>query len=70
MEGALETSGGKEMRAKMKQNVMVSVLADNVISPLGETSEENYQAVKEGKSAIRAYSQTLKSLLFDLHKKQ
>lgn len=44
------------MRAKMKQNVMVSVLADNVISPLGETSEENYQAVKEGKSAIRAYA--------------
>lgn len=56
MEGALETGGGKEMRAKMKQNVMVSVLADNVISPLGETSEENYQAVKEGKSAIRAYA--------------
>ncbi|MFC2581743.1 MAG: beta-ketoacyl synthase N-terminal-like domain-containing protein [Segatella oris] len=35
---------------------MVSVLADNVISPLGETSEENYQAVKEGKSAIHAYA--------------
>lgn len=44
------------MRTKMKQNVMVSVLADNVISPLGETSEENYQAVKEGKSAIHAYA--------------
>ena len=44
------------MRAKMKQNVMVSVLADNVISPLGGTSEENYQAVKEGMSAIRAYA--------------
>ena len=44
------------MRAKMKQNVMVSVLADNVISPLGGTSEENYQAVKEGKSAIHAYA--------------
>ena len=44
------------MRDKMKQNVMVSVLADNVISPLGETSEENYQAVKEGKSAIHAYA--------------
>ena len=56
MEGALETRGGKEMRAKMKQNVMVSVLADNVISLLGETSEENYQAVKEGKSAIHAYA--------------
>ncbi|WP_315351760.1 beta-ketoacyl synthase N-terminal-like domain-containing protein [Segatella oris] len=35
---------------------MVSVLADNVISLLGETSEENYQAVKEGKSAIHAYA--------------
>ena len=44
------------MRAKIKQNIMVSVLADNVISPLGETSEENYQAVKEGKSAIHAYA--------------
>ena len=44
------------MSAKMNQNVMGSVLADNVISPLGETSEENYQAVKEGKSAIRAYA--------------
>ena len=44
------------MSAKMNQDVMVSVLADNVISPLGETSEENYQAVKEGKSAIHAYA--------------
>ena len=34
---------------------MVYVLADNVISPLGETSEENYQAVKAGRSAIHAY---------------
>ena len=25
---------------------MVYVLADNIISPLGTTSEENYQAVK------------------------
>ncbi|WP_314809864.1 beta-ketoacyl synthase N-terminal-like domain-containing protein [Segatella oris] len=35
---------------------MVSVLADNIISPLGETSEENYLAVKGGKSAIRTYA--------------
>ena len=44
------------MSAKMNQDVMVSVLADNVISPLGETSEENYLAVKGGKSAIRTYA--------------
>ena len=44
------------MSAKMNQNVMVSVLADNIISPLGETSEENYLAIKGGKSAIRAYA--------------
>ena len=35
---------------------MVYVLADNIISPLGETSEENYQAVKAGRSAIHAYT--------------
>ena len=35
---------------------MVYVLADNIISPLGETSEENYQAVKAGRSAIHAYA--------------
>ena len=35
---------------------MVYVLADNIISPLGNTSEDNYQAVKAGKSAIRAYA--------------
>lgn len=35
---------------------MVYVLADNIISPLGDTSEDNYQAVKAGKSAIRAYA--------------
>ena len=34
---------------------MVYVLADNIISPLGETSEENYHAVKAGRSAIHAY---------------
>ena len=36
------------MSAKMNQNTMVNVLADNIISPLGETSEETYQAVKRG----------------------
>ena len=35
---------------------MVYVLADNIISPLGEISEENYQAVKAGRSAIHAYT--------------
>lgn len=35
---------------------MAYVLADNIISPLGETSEENYLAVKAGKSGIRAYA--------------
>ena len=35
---------------------MVYVLADNIISPLGTTSEENYQAVKAGNSAIRRYA--------------
>lgn len=35
---------------------MAYVLADNVISPLGETSEENYLAVKAGKSGIHAYA--------------
>lgn len=35
---------------------MAYVLADNIISPLGQTSEENYLSVKTGKSAIRAYS--------------
>ena len=35
---------------------MAYVLADNIISPLGQTSEENYLSVKIGKSAIRTYS--------------
>ena len=35
---------------------MVYVLADNIISPLGTTSEENYQSVKAGNSAIRRYA--------------
>ncbi len=35
---------------------MAYVIADNIISPLGETSEENYLAVKTGKSGIRAFA--------------
>ena len=35
---------------------MIYVLADNIISPLGRTSEENYHAVKAGNSAIRSYA--------------
>lgn len=35
---------------------MVYVLADNIISPLGTTSEENYLSVKAGKSGIRVYA--------------
>lgn len=35
---------------------MAYVLAHNIISPLGKTSEENYLAVKAGKSGIHAYA--------------
>ena len=35
---------------------MAYVLADNIISPLGKTSEENYLAVKAGKSGIHTYA--------------
>lgn len=35
---------------------MAYVLADNIISPLGNTSEDNYLSVKAGKSGIRTYS--------------
>lgn len=34
---------------------MVYNLADNIISPLGETTEQNYQALKAGRSALRKY---------------
>lgn len=34
---------------------MAYIIADNIISPLGETSEENYLSVKSGRSGIRAY---------------
>lgn len=35
---------------------MVYVLADNIISPLGDTSEDNYRAIKAGRSGLRAYA--------------
>lgn len=35
---------------------MAYVLADSIISPLGNTSEENYLSVKAGRSGIRAYA--------------
>ena len=34
---------------------MVYRLADNILSPLGETTEQNYQAVKAGRSVLRRY---------------
>lgn len=34
---------------------MVYKLADNIISPLGDTTEQNYQALKEGRSALQRY---------------
>lgn len=33
-------------------------VSDNIISPLGTTTEENYTAVKAGKSALRRYEST------------
>ncbi|HHV02329.1 MAG: beta-ketoacyl synthase N-terminal-like domain-containing protein [Bacteroidales bacterium] len=37
---------------KKKQRVMIKWLADNIISPLGHTSGENYRAVCRGESGI------------------
>lgn len=34
---------------------MIYRIADNVLSPLGETTQENYQAVKAGRSALCRY---------------
>ena len=36
---------------------MLYRLADNIISPLGETTAENYQAVKAGHSALQQHCQ-------------
>ena len=38
---------------------MVYSLADNIISPLGMTTQENYQALKAGRSALRRYEGAL-----------
>ena len=35
---------------------MVYKISDNIISPLGETTEANYSAIKGGKSALSAYT--------------
>lgn len=35
---------------------MVYKIADNILSPLGETTEQNYQTVKAGRSALCRYS--------------
>lgn len=35
---------------------MAYVLADNIVSPLGTSSAENYRAVKDGKSGLRTYT--------------
>lgn len=35
---------------------MISWIADNVITPLGTTTQQNYQAVKAGHSALRRYN--------------
>ena len=42
---------------------MIYRITDNIISPLGETTEQNYQAVKAGRSALRHYSGTFPNLL-------
>lgn len=41
---------------KTNSTAIAYVLADNIISPLGETSEENYLAGKAGKSGIQTYA--------------
>ena len=35
---------------------MVYIIANNILSPLGETTRENYDAVKEGRSALSLYT--------------
>ena len=34
---------------------MIYRLSDNIISPLGETTAENFLAIKAGRSALRRY---------------
>ncbi len=35
--------------------IMIVKIADNIISPLGMTSEENYREVKKGRTALKVY---------------
>ena len=39
---------------------MATIIADNIISPLGNTTQANYQAVKAGKSALCQYNSELR----------
>ena len=41
------------------------VLATNIISPLGSTTEENYQALLQGKTALRHYVAGTRNIPFD-----
>ena len=34
---------------------MIYKIADNVLSPLGATTAENYQAMKDGRSSLKHY---------------
>ena len=34
---------------------MIRWIADNIISPLGYSSQQNYEAVREGRCALRQY---------------
>jgi 3-oxoacyl-[acyl-carrier-protein] synthase-1 len=43
------------MEKKMGGKRMIVSIADNIISPMGMTSEENYEAVKAGRSALHRY---------------
>lgn len=44
---------------------MAYVIADNIISPLGQTSGETYLAVKAGKSQLRVYPRGVTAYLKD-----
>jgi 3-oxoacyl-[acyl-carrier-protein] synthase-1 len=43
------------MEEEMERRMIVKI-SDNIYSPLGDTTEQNYQAVKAGKSMSRLYS--------------
>lgn len=43
----------------------MEVIATNIISPLGRTTEENYVAVKQGHSALRLYGAGSRNVPFD-----